>query len=667
MANLLDDLTLRHETLLDLLEEAADRVSVTEVQEFMQQLAQAGADISGPRERSQLRGIIRFWSSFVYDRIGQFPDVQLLPAIASASSLDAQGAQPGKLKRLDGSSSQQPSGSVSAQVVGNEMVADSRIESQPSMIGPYEIVEEIGRGGFSKAYKALDTTSGRVVALKVIPKEQFGASSRLQERLLERERMALELSHPRIVPVYAVDEFAGAICIAMKLVQSGSLSDRLSHWYWRPSLKQILDLVAQAAEGLVYLHRRGIVHGDLKPSNMLVSLEDRVYLSDYSNAQEIQSVYRGVLVGTPEYMAPEMIIHPDSVDARADLYSLGIILFQLLLGYLPFRARSVDETFHLQVREPLPPLRGLPFEIALLIRKCLEKDPSDRFNDASQLLGDLQKLQATLPDETLGRIPPHFTSRPEARLQPSDTAALDPLSLFSLAEHCPACQSPTALGIEFCGNCGWDLRQPAPQRPSVGSERALTRCPKCKNPCSPSAAFCGACGVLLTGGGVSRQVPTAAAPPVPVQPAAVSSRDYAPQDTVIIVAKEASFSPKIVAILLVDNASVVPQHFVVNSEKMTIGRSAHNEVVIDHPTVSQQHALLVYQKPNKAPGSFALYDLASSNGTVINDEIVDAYRELQHNDVITLGQVKLVFKRLDDEPQPIVVEPRPKRTRKPRL
>ena len=254
-----------------------------------------------------------------------------------------------------------------------------------------------------------------------------------------------------------------------------------------PKLGHILELMAQTAEGLAYLHEKGIVHRDIKPSNLLLSFDDHVYISDYTDLQEIESLYGGTIAGTPEYMAPEVILHPDSADGRADLYSLGIILFQLLLGYPPFQAQSATEVLHLQVSESVPALRGLPFEIALTVRKCLEKDPTDRFADARAFLRHVQQLQAALPTEALDRTPLHFTTRPETRFRPRDTDKLEEASLYNLSEYCPGCHSPTGMSAEYCGICGWDLKQPSPRRSADAKD--TRRCPKCGAHCGYAAAF----------------------------------------------------------------------------------------------------------------------------------------------------------------------------------
>ena len=386
-----------------------------------------------------------------------------------------------------------PSQEDSAQTEDNKVSFDAQPDDVPVLIGPYQIVDQIGQGGFAIVYKAIDTANGRSVALKVLRKDRLTAPPEFRKRLMERERMALKLKHPHIIPVFSVAEYDDVPCIAMELVQGGSLADRLSTWYWRPKLGHILELMAQTAEGLAYLHEKGIVHRDIKPSNLLLSFDDHVYISDYTDLQEIESLYGGTIAGTPEYMAPEVILHPDSADGRADLYSLGIILFQLLLGYPPFQAQSATEVLHLQVSESVPALRGLPFEIALTVRKCLEKDPTDRFADARAFLRHVQQLQAALPTEALDRTPLHFTTRPETRFRPRDTDKLEEASLYNLSEYCPGCHSPTGMSAEYCGICGWDLKQPSPRRSADAKD--TRRCPKCGAHCGYAAAFCGTCGI----------------------------------------------------------------------------------------------------------------------------------------------------------------------------
>ena len=293
--------------------ESAEQGSlVAEAQEFVAQLAKSGAEIGDPRERSQVRALMRFWSSFIYDRTGRFPEIELLPATAIASQREEELSRLEKDQTLGHTPVPMPSQEDSAQTEDNQVSFDAQADDAPVLIGPYQIVDQIGQGGFAIVYKAIDTANGRSVALKVLRKDRLTAPPEFRKRLMERERMALKLKHPHIIPVLSVAEYDDLPCIAMELVQGGSLADRLSTWYWRPKLGHILELMAQTAEGLAYLHEKGIVHRDIKPSNLLLSFDDHVYISDYTDLQEIESLYGGTIAGTPEYMAPEVILHPDS-------------------------------------------------------------------------------------------------------------------------------------------------------------------------------------------------------------------------------------------------------------------------------------------------------------------------------------------------------------------
>ncbi len=682
MTTRLNELNAQHQVLLDWVQEAEGSEAVPKIENFLEELAQAGLETVNARQRSQLRGIIRFWSSFIYDRTGQFPEVQLLPASTTGEPL-----------------------AISQAEIEEPAKSQPELMAKIKQIGPYELIEEIGKGGFSEVYKAVDTLTEQLVALKVLQGEQFQHSRRFKERLIERERLVAELDHPHIIPVYSVTEYNGIPCIVMKYIESGSLDDRLAHWYWRPSVQTILEIVRQATEGLAYLHNRQIIHRDIKPANILLSFDDQAYLTDFGIAQVFESALKGMVVGTPEYLAPEAILRPSSVDGRVDLYSLGVILFELFVGKPPFSAESATEVLHLQVNQPVPRFDKeegfssfskkiavtihkylgkdsdkheedaffVSKRIAAMIYKCLEKDPDKRFQDAEEMLGEIEQLLSSLPDTVLDACPPHFTTAPETRYVRHGTQPLSEVDLptsppaqtpappppvAAVGGTCPQCGHPFMPGEAFCDNCGAALpaRSPAPPPQPTPGWGGQT-CPNCGMQVEPGAAFCDNCGSSVTS--LSPRSPTRpltgemlspSRPPLypPVQPSSNQS------DTLILEESKHLVYQGVLAILIFRSDTPGENHFVVRQNRTTIGRGQYNDIVINEPSLSRQHALLVYEKPEDKAGMFTLYDLASANGTFINNkDRVCVKCKLKHNDSIRLGQVELLFKRLDDDPKPL--------------
>jgi serine/threonine protein kinase len=600
----MDEINAQHQVLLELIQEAEENDAVSKVQEFLKQLAEAGSEVAEARQRSQLRGLMRFWSSFIYERTGQFPEVQLLPVSKIVTSPSRSEGDTGELIRLTRERAALSEEAEEESMRRLDTPVEQRTVVTTKQIGPYEIIDEIGEGGFSKVYKALNTATEELVALKVLQGKQFRQSQRLRERLIEREQLVAELEHPNIIPVYSVAEYDGLPCIAMKLVESGSLADRLAHWYWRPSFRKILEIAGQASTGLDYLHEKQIVHRDIKPANLLLSFDDQVFLTDFGIAQVLESAFGGMIVGTPEYIAPEAILHPDSVDGRADIYSLGVILFELFMGRPPFRDDSVTQLLHRQVNQPAPRMDDVACgEIAALIHRCLEKDPENRFQDAKALMSTIQHLLSSLPDTILEACPTHFITAPETRFTPHDTQAL----------------SDTSTPLYIAGSA----------------------CPSCGTSNPPEAAFCNNCGASLSGMTVP---PSSPSTPLPYQPPPSHE-----QSTLLVGEPQHLSHQAFLAILIVRSDSLTEDHFVIRQSRTVIGRGQFNDIVIDEPTVSRQHALLVYQKSEDEQGDFALYDLASANGTFVNEKKQCLKCKLKHNDVIMLGRVELLFKRLDDD------------------
>src|SRR5664279_3220368 len=207
----------------------------------------------------------------------------------------------------------------------------------------YEIQAEIGRGGMAVVYRAMDLRLRRKVALKVLPPE-FAFREDVRRRFQREAEMAARLSHPNIVPIYAVDERGGIVYFVMALVEGESLATLLARTPRLPvpAARRILHDVADA---LYYAHQHGVIHRDIKPDNILLDSESgRPMVSDFGIARAAETdgqlTVTGVAVGTPAYMSPEQSLGERELDGRSDIYSLGVVGYQMLAGELPFKASN---------------------------------------------------------------------------------------------------------------------------------------------------------------------------------------------------------------------------------------------------------------------------------------------------------------------------------------
>jgi serine/threonine protein kinase/TPR repeat protein len=277
-------------------------------------------------------------------------------------------------------------------------------------ISHYTLVAELGRGGMGVVYRALDTTLDREVALKVLLPE-FVADPERRRRFLREAKAAAALEHPHIGVVYEVGEAAGTTFIAMQLIRGERLRDLLQ----RGSLPTVraVELALEIAEGLSTAHDKGIVHRDLTPANVIVNDDGHAKIIDFglaklieplsdaaSAAETRQRTEPGVVLGTTAYMSPEQA-RGEAADQRSDLFSLGTVLYEMLSGTTPFSRPSTLETLHAIVNVPDPPLRlasateSSP-ELQRIVRKCLAKNPRDRYQTAKDLVVDLRELRRRL-------------------------------------------------------------------------------------------------------------------------------------------------------------------------------------------------------------------------------------------------------------------------------
>jgi serine/threonine protein kinase len=284
--------------------------------------------------------------------------------------------------------------------------------------GRYSIVKELGKGTMGVVYQAHDPQIDRMVALKVMRPDRL-ASEDFVTRFLKEARAIGRLSHPRIVTIYDVGNAHDTIYIAMEFLQGEPFNEVIRDR--RLTVPQSIEIAIQVAEALDYAHSKGIVHRDIKPSNIILTRDDGIKLTDFGIAhiEDIaagQQTRAGEILGTPVYMAPEQVAG-SGADRRSDLYSLGVILYEMITGRRPFSGDSITAIFRaIALDQPEPPASLDPFiskALSDLIVKSLAKSPDERFQtgremaEALRTVADNQAPQQmpAEPDRRPGRFP----------------------------------------------------------------------------------------------------------------------------------------------------------------------------------------------------------------------------------------------------------------------
>ena len=343
----------------------------------------------------------------------------------------------------------------------------------PEKFGRYRVVRELGRGAMGIVYLAEDTQLMRKVALKMIaltgPEHERDTH---EERFRQEARAAGGVSHPAIVTIYDAGREGDVAFIAMELVEGRELRELIRDGAISPS--RAIEIAADVADGLAYAHARGVIHRDIKPGNIMVLDDGRVKVMDFGIARLRQPTIKtqtGVLLGSPQYMSPEQISGAD-VDARADVFSLGVVLYEMLTGVRPFDAADLSQVLFWVVNMPAKPpgerRPGLPTVVDFILARAMRKKPEERYAGVAEFAADLRRCMA----EVIAAEPLMGASAGVGDTIPQDASALPrggsrmelrPSRQFEAADALARLNvMPSEAGTQ--SRAGWTIQAARPRR-----------------------------------------------------------------------------------------------------------------------------------------------------------------------------------------------------------
>jgi len=312
-------------------------------------------------------------------------------------------------------------------------------------LGRYVLQEEVGRGSMGTVFKASDPMIERTVAIKMINALQIqDGGLEPRRRFLREAKAAGRLSHPCIVTIYDVGEFEDIAYIVMELLEGRSLKDVLDRGE-RISLGTAVQIVLQTADALGFAHRQGVVHRDIKPGNLMLTKQGLVKITDFGIARidQMSRTRTGVVIGSPRYMSPEQV-SGKKADGRSDVFSLGIVLYELATGVAPFDAARPEDFLTLMqnivAKEPEPASRRnpeVPAALDAVIDRALRKNPAERYATADRLAEDLRKI-------LLDNLKSNESKSDIASLAATDDLVMPEFDLFAATEPVPAAKQVAA-------------------------------------------------------------------------------------------------------------------------------------------------------------------------------------------------------------------------------
>lgn len=460
--------------------------------------------------------------------------------------------------------------------------------------GQYRIVRLIERGGMARVYQGFQSNLDRDVAIKVIPaRVDQAADHTFLDRFIAEARTVAKLSHPYIVPVYDFGVDSDWAYLIMEYITGGSMRDHLvraDQLGQRLDIPWMLLMLEQAAQALDGAHQRGVVHRDVKPANMLLRTPQFLLLTDFGVAKMLQdrTLDRSgetQVVGTPQYMAPEQCRADGRLDARCDIYSLGVVLYQCATGRLPFLGDSHEAVMFKQVKEMPPRPRALDPQIApsveRIILTAMAKDPGQRYQRASDMAADLHAVRLELEPAQTGPV----------RQRASPTM---PVTVPTPANALAAPAAPTPIS--------------PPVSPPQGRPGAPGVCFRCGTVNNPVNRYCIYCAYDLAAHRI------------------VNDRFLA------------STGRPLHCRLIFRNGPFARRAFMLHQDVTTIGRGMGSDVLLQDQTISRQHARLTFMG-----GQWIIEDVNSSNGVFVNNKRIRRPLALAHGDLVRCGDVECVY------------------------
>ena len=268
----------------------------------------------------------------------------------------------------------------------------------PERIGRYKIIEEIARGGMAAVYLAIDPLIRRQVAVKVLSAKMLAADPNFYDRFQQEAETIAALEHSAVIPIYDFGHQGDISYIVMRYMPGGTLEARLQNGAL--PLEEVGFIIERVGSALAEAHEKGILHRDIKPANILFNGRHEPFLSDFGTAKNLEEAKgitaTGVMIGTVEYMSPEQIQGAKALDGRTDIYALGIVLYFMLTGELPFKGDSIVSIVMAHLNNPIPSVQAalptLPPPWDMVLQKALAKKPEDRFQTVDELIDSVKSL-----------------------------------------------------------------------------------------------------------------------------------------------------------------------------------------------------------------------------------------------------------------------------------
>lgn len=322
-------------------------------------------------------------------------------------------------------------------------------------IGPYRVMEQLGQGGMATVYKAYHAALDRYVALKVLH-PAFGEDPNFEARFKREARLVAKLDHPNIVPIYDYSEHDNRPFLVMKFIEGETLKARMARGPL--TTVELTGIIEAVGAALSYAHKMGILHRDIKPSNILLTNEGTIYLADFGLARIAsmgESTLSGdMIMGTPQYISPEQAIGKKNLDEGADIYSFGVVLYELVVGQVPFNADTPFSIIHDHIYTPLPIPRAInpniPEAVERVLLKSLSKERADRYASVAEMVTAFKQawLTAGIPIQgTTITLPPHPAAGSASDASPTPKAERPPAPVVAAPAQTSKAKRPRWMWI----------------------------------------------------------------------------------------------------------------------------------------------------------------------------------------------------------------------------